>query len=253
MHSVLHPSAAKVPPVVNSRESRGSSKRAGPVAWLCLLCALVLSSLVMPAVARAEDADDVVTREAHFDWDADTGLLYLDLLFRDIVDQNLQSKLSRGLPTTIVLTATVYRAGSTAPLSTTAQTCKVTWHVWEEAYLVELMRPGSTRQSWTTTTEGVIRRCTEVRHLLAGDATQIPEGTQLVAAGKIQVNPVSPELLQKIKRWVMRPSATGTAAPGDALFSTFTGLFLQRIGDAERQQKFTTKALMPAVYHSKAP
>lgn len=230
------------------REERGRARLA---LFFGLMLTLVLTALISPATARAQDADEVVTREAHFDWDADTGLLYLDLLFRDIVDANLQSKLSRGLPTTIVLTAAVYRAGSSTPLSTTAQTCKVTWHVWEEAYLVEVMRPGSTRQSWTTTVEGVIRRCTEVRHLLAGDATQIPQSTPLVAAGKIQVNPVSPELLQKIKRWVMRPSATGTAAPGDALFSTFTGLFLQRIGDAERQQKFTTKALIPAVYYSK--
>jgi hypothetical protein len=229
-----------------------SAQRAGLAFFLSLALAFVC--LLSTSAARAQEAsEDVVTREAHFDWDADTGLLYLDLLFRDIVDPNLQSKLSRGLPTTIVLTAAIYRAGSTTPLSTTAQTCKVTWHVWEEAYLVEVMRPGSTRQSWTTTTEGVIRRCTEVRHLLAGDTTQIPQATALVAAGKIQVNPVSAELLQKIKRWVMRPSATGTAAPGDALFSTFTGLFLQRIGDAERQQKFTTKAFLPTVYHSKAP
>ena len=87
---------------------------------------------------------------------------------------------------------------------------------------------------------------------MAGDAGQIPSGIPLVAAGKIQVNPVSAELLQKIKRWVMRPSATGTAAPGDALFSTFTGLFLQRIGDAERQQKFTTRTLLPVTIHSKS-
>jgi len=231
----------------------GGRGSAGLAVWLSLVFAFAFTFLIAPATSRAQDAaDEVVTREAHFDWDADTGLLFLDLLFRDIVDANLQSKLSRGLPTTIVLTAAVYRAGSTTPLSTTAQTCKVTWHVWEEAYLVEVMRPGSSRQSWTTTVEGVIRRCTEVRHLLAGDATQIPQNALLIAAGKIQVNPVSAELLQKIKRWVMRPSATGTAAPGDALFSTFTGLFLQRIGDAERQQKFTTKALAPTVYHSKS-
>ena len=204
------------------------------------------------AASAQEASDEVVTREAHFDWDADTGLLYLDLLFRDVIDTHLQEKLSRGLPTTIVMTAAVYRAGTSKPLSTTAQTCKVTWHVWEEAYLVEVMRPGLTRQSWTTTTEGVIRRCTEVRHLLAGDSAQVPTGVPLVAAGKIQVNPVSAELLQKIKRWVMRPSATGTAAPGDALFSTFTGLFLQRIGDAERQQKFSTRALLPTIIYSKS-
>ena len=230
---------------------QGSAAHWGLATLLGLAIASICTLSVRPALAQ-DPSEEVVTRNAHFDWDADTGLLYLDLLFRDIVDENLQSKLSRGLPTTIVLTAAVYRAGMPKPLSTTAQTCKVTWHVWEEAYLVEVMRPGGTRQSWTTTTEGVIRRCTEVRHLLAGDAGQIPVGVPLVAAGKIQVNPVSPELLQKIKRWVMRPSATGTAAPGDALFSTFTGLFLQRIGDAERQQKFSTQAVLPATIHSKA-
>ena len=233
------------------RLAPGSRRRAFAV---LLSFVVTLLGLFSVAPARAQEADEeVVTRDAHFEWDADTNQLYLDLPFRDIVDANLQSKLSRGLPTTLVMTAAIYRAGTSKPLSTTAQTCKVTWHVWEEAYLVEVMRPGSTRQSWTTTTEGVIRRCTDARHLLAGDATQIPAGLPLLAAGRIQVNPVSAELLQKIKRWVMRPSATGTAAPGDALFSTFTGLFLQRIGDAERQQKFTTRAQVPVIIHSKAP
>jgi len=237
--------------VVSSGLERGSGRRL----WLAAVVSLALALVCLFSASRAhaqEADDDVVTRDAHFDWDADTSLLYLDLSFRDLVDDSLQNKLSRGLPTTIVLTATISRAGNNRPLSTTAQTCKVTWHVWEEAYLVEVMRPGSTRQSWTTTTEGVIRRCTEVHHLLAGDGAQIPPGVALVAAGKIQVNPVSAELLQKIKRWVMRPSATGTAAPGDALFSTFTGLFLQRIGDAERQQKFTTRILQPVIIHSKS-
>ncbi|MEO6601973.1 MAG: hypothetical protein ABIQ16_18990 [Polyangiaceae bacterium] len=242
--------------MVNRGLEQGSGRRQGAsrarAALLSLLIGLFCTFAVGGAHAQEATDGDVVTREAHLDWDADTGILYLDLLFRDIVDSNLENKLSRGLPTTIVLTAAIYRAGTPLPLSTTAQTCKVTWHVWEEAYLVEVMRPGSTRQSWTTTTECVIRRCTEVHHLLAGDSVQIPIGVPLVAAGKIQVNPVSPELLQKIKRWVMRPSATGTAAPGDALFSTFTGLFLQRIGDAERQQKFTTRPLLPATIHSKS-
>jgi hypothetical protein len=237
--------------VVNRGLDQCAGAHWGLAALLSLAIAFVGTLSSRPAYAQ-EASEDLVNRDARFEWDADTGFLYLDMLFRDIMDGNLQSKLSRGLPTTIVLTAAVYRSGTSKPLSTTAQTCKVTWHVWEEAYLVEVMRPGTTRQSWTTTTEGVIRRCTEVRHLLAGDATQIPRGVPLMASGRIQVNPVSPELLQKLKRWVMRPSATGTAAPGDALFSTFTGLFLQRIGDAERQQKFSTPAQLPLTIHSKA-
>lgn len=200
----------------------------------------------LPAAAFAQ-AKAVATRDVLFEWDAEAKLLYLSVGFRDVIDQELQAKLSRGLPTTIVLTAAIYRAGVNQPLSTTAHTCKVTWHVWEEAYRVEITRPGGSQVRWTTTVEGVLRRCAEVRRLLAGTARQIPANAPLSCSAKVQVNPLSPEVLQKLKLWVLRPSGTGTAAPSDALFSTFTGLFLQRVGEAERELKFNSRLVVPSV------
>jgi hypothetical protein len=221
----------------------------GGRAWraLLLLALVAVAAVVFsPSVAYAQ-AKAVPTRDVLFEWDAEAKLLYLSVGFRDVIDQELQAKLSRGLPTTIVLTAAIYRAGGSQPLSTTAHTCKVTWHVWEEAYRVEITRPGGSQVRWTTTVEGVLRRCAEVRRLLAGSAQQIPQAAALFCSAKVQVNPVSPELMQKLKLWVLRPSGTGTAAPSDALFSTFTGLFLQRVGDAERELKFNSRPAVPTV------
>jgi hypothetical protein len=137
---------------------------------LYLAALALIASLAWGASARAQSETAVVSRDAGFEWDTDRGLLYLNMSFRDVVDAGVRSKLSRGLPTTIVLTATLQRAGSGEPLSTTAQTCRVTWHVWEEAYHVEIIRPGSSQVRWTTTLEGVLRRCAEARRLLAGKA-----------------------------------------------------------------------------------
>ena len=163
---------------------------------LAALVAFVL--LALPALARAQ-ARPVQTRDALFEWDAEAKLLYLSIGFRDVIDPELQAKLSRGLPTTIVLTAAIYRSGASTvqPLSTTAQTCRVTWHVWEEAYRVEITRPGGSQVRWTTTVEGVLRRCAEVRRLLAGTTQQIPVNTPLFCSAKVQVNPLSPEVMQK--------------------------------------------------------
>jgi hypothetical protein len=223
--------------------------RAAALCWLRrLLVTAVFVLPTVPSVARAQ-AKAIPTRDALFEWDAEAKLLYLSLGFRDVIDPELQAKLSRGLPTTIVLTAAIYRAagGSAQPLSTTAHTCRVTWHVWEEAYRVEITRPGGSQVRWTTTVEGVLRRCAEVRRLIAGTGQQIPVNTALFCAAKVQVNPLSPEVLQKLKLWVLRPSGTGTAAPSDALFSTFTGLFLQRVGEAERELKFNSRPLLPTL------
>jgi hypothetical protein len=121
----------------------------------------------------------------------------------------------------------------------------VTWHVWEEAWRVEITRPGGSETRWIATVEGVLRKCAEARGLLAADRSQVRTSAPLYLRAKVQVDPLSPELLGKIKRWVSRPTGTATAAPGDSLFSTFTGLFLQRIGEAEAELKFVTKAVIP--------
>lgn len=211
------------------------------------LAVLTLLLTALPALGQAQ-SKQIPTRDVLFEWDAEAQLLYLSVSFRDVIDAELRGKLTRGLPTTIVLTAAIYRASGVAqPLSTTAHTCKVTWHVWEEAYRVEITRPGGSQVRWTTTVEGVLRRCAEVRRLMAGTAQQIPLGTSLLCSAKVQVNPLSPEVMQKLKLWVLRPSGTGTAAPSDALFSTFTGLFLQRVGDAERELKFNSRPTVPTV------
>jgi len=229
----------------------------GPAGWprlariLCVgLLGAALVCLPRPLLAQGEQSPP---RDALFEWEATKRLLYVQVSYRDVIDSTIRRKLSRGLPTTIVLTAAVYRPGRSQPVATTAQTCKITWHVWKEVYLVEITRPGVHRVDKTLTINGVLRRCAEVRskqvarRLLAANSSQIPVGTPVYLQAKVQVNPVSPEVLQKIKRWVSRPTGTGTAAPGDALFSTFTGLFLQRIGEAERSLEFTTKTVVPRV------
>lgn len=208
---------------------------------------LSLALLAVASPALGQESKEPPPRDARYTWNAAKTQLFVDVSFRDVVDREIRRKLSRGLPTTIVLTGTIHKVGTTEPVSTTAQTCKITWHVWDEVYLVEVTRPGGTRSSAAITVDGVIRRCAQARRLLVSTGEQIPVGVAVYMSAKVQVNPVSPEILQKIKRWVSRPSGTGTAAPGDALFSTFTGLFLQRIGEAERELKFATKTVVPIV------
>jgi hypothetical protein len=118
--------------------------------------------------------------------------------------------------------------------------------VWDEAYRVEITRPEGSRTRWTTTLEGVLRRCAEVSGLLAATNKEVAFGVAVSLRARVEVNPVSAEILEKIKLWVSRPARTGTAAPGDALFSTFTGLFMQRVGDAERTSEFVTVEAVPA-------
>jgi hypothetical protein len=235
--------------------TRGAMYRAGPGLRRRLCMLLLAFASVLPTATALAQEKEAPKRDVRFEWDPNRRELSVDLSFRDAIDSDILRKLTRGLPTTIVFTATLYRAGTRNPLSTTAQTCKVTWLVWDEIYLVEIAQPpGRSRTDKALTASGVVRRCLEAVGLFVADSKQIPGATakpprdvSLYLEAKVQINPVSAELLQRIKRWVSRPSGTSTAAPGDALFSTFTGLFLQRIGNAERELNFTTKNSVPTV------
>src|SRR5262245_56093079 len=196
-----------------------------PARTLALLGVLLF--VLLPRAVQAQQAPPA--KDVRFEWDSAKKNLFVTLSFREVIDAVILRKLSRGLPTTIVFAATVYRPGIPEAVSTATQTCKVTFHVWDEVYIIERMRSGRTDVQAALVPEGVLRHCTDVTRLFAGTSSDVLVGSPLYLKAQVRVNPVSPEVLDKIKRWVSRPSGTGTASPGDALFSTFTGLFLQRI------------------------
>ena len=207
-------------------------------------------SLAIPSLARAqEQPPPAPAREARFEWDAARHWLFVTVAFRDVADSAVLRKLTLGLPTTIIMTGLLYTQGSDQPLASTLQNCKITWHVWEEMYRVEVNRPDQQAVSrhWSPTLNGVLRRCAQTERLLVAHSSQVLDDRALVLKGKVLVNPVSPELLQKIQAWISRPSNTAAASPGSILFSTFTGLFMTRIGEAERVLEFSTRPSAPRV------
>jgi hypothetical protein len=211
-----------------------------------LMACWLLSSL--GRVASAQEASPPGgPREARFEWDASRRWLFVTLSFRDVADAAVLRKLTLGLPTTIILTGLLYAQGNEQPVASTLQNCKITWHVWEEMYRIEVNRPDqqAVLRHWSPTLNGVLRRCAQLERLLVAHSGQVPDERSLVLRAKVLVNPVSPELLSKIQSWISRPSNTAAASPGSILFSTFTGLFMTRIGEAERVLEFSTRPVVP--------
>jgi hypothetical protein len=62
----------------------------------------------------------------------------------------------------------------------------------------------------------------------------------------VEVNPLSKEMLERIKRWVALPKGAGTVGPGDSLFGSFVGLFVTQVPDADRAVSFRTQGFVPS-------
>jgi hypothetical protein len=173
------------------------------------------------------------------------GVVKLTVGFRDAVDAEIRGKLQSGLPTVVTMRGYLFRESGGDPIALLAKSCRIVYDLWDEVFRIQLVQPGGAQQVVAVNVEGVLRNCCEAKNLPLVDRTLLGRGVPYFVAVLVEVNPVSQAMLDRIKRWVTRPNGTNAIGPGDSLFGSFVGLFVARIGDADRKLAFRTAAFLP--------
>lgn len=212
------------------------------------LLALVLAAAPHPARADAEPPKTPATlpqRAAQVV--LEKNVVKLTVSYRDAIDDEIAKKLQSGLPTVVTMRGYLFREAGGDPIALTARSCRIVYDLWDEVFRIQLVQPGGVASAVAVNVEGVIRNCCEARKLPLVDRALLGESRRYFVATLIEVNPVSQEMLDRIKRWVTRPNGSNAIGPGDSLFGSFVGLFVARIGDADKKVAFRTQAFTPPV------
>ncbi len=220
-----------------------------------LLVALAIAiALAAPAPARAQAVPPAPAqpaipaalpqRQANYAWDGD--LLRASFSYRDVLgDPALVKKLSSGLPMVIALRAYVYRVGDVEPVALQTRVCRVAYDLWDEVYRVHLSEPERERDQ-AAVLDGVFRICTEARDFpIVRRGLLSAGGAPYFLAVLVDVNPVSPEMVEQIRRWMSRPTGSTTIGPSDALFGNFVQLFARQIATSDASLQFRTSEVKP--------
>jgi hypothetical protein len=173
------------------------------------------------------------------------GVVKLTLGFRDVVDAEIEKKLESGLPTVVTMRGYLFRESGGDPIALTAKSCRIVYDLWDEVFHIQLVQPGGPTAVVAVNVEGVLRNCCEAKRIPLVDRAVLATGARYFVATLVEVNPVSQEMLDRIKRWITRPNGASAIGPGDSLFGSFVGLFVARIGDADRRLEFRTQAFLP--------
>ncbi len=173
---------------------------------------------------------------------SEKGVVKLTVSFRDAVDAEIAKKLQSGLPTVVTMRGYLFRESGGDPIALTAKSCRIVYDLWDEVFRIQLVQPGGPTSAVAVNVEGVLRNCCEAKKLPLLDRSLLREGARYFVAALVEVNPVSQEMLDRIKRWVTRPNGSNAIGPGDSLFGSFVGLFVARIGDADKKIAFRTQA-----------
>lgn len=208
---------------------------------VALATAAIFGALGGAGGARAQPR--VGSRTIGVRWDH--GAPQLSFSARDIVTADVRRKLESGLPQTIVMRVYAYPEAGGDPVAVALQSCRIVYDLWEEVYRVQVQTATSDRSERAPNVEGVVRRCLTAVNVPVGAAAQYSprRGSRVYFAALVEINPMSPDTVQRIRRWLARPG--GGRLEGDAFFGSFVSLFVnRRIGAAERTLSFRSQPVL---------
>lgn len=213
---------------------------AGAALWVGLLG---VGDAAAQSNAAAPQAPRKLPRRAAT-FEAYRGWVVMTAAFRDVIDRRIRAKLLSGLPTSIAARAYLFPQGGQQPVALSAKTCRVVFDLWDEVFRIDLRQGGRRRRTVAVNVEGVMRHCAEARRLPMARVTHLP-GDQYFVGVLVEVNPISRQMLDRIKRWVALPKGAGAVGPGDSLFGSFVGLFVTNVPAADHSVSFRTQTFAP--------
>jgi hypothetical protein len=216
------------------------------------LLALVVALVALaPLDARAQATPQqqpahpaaLAQRQANYAWDGD--LLRASFSYRDVLsDPASMKKLSSGLPVVIAMRAYVYRQGEDVPVALATRVCRVVYDLWDEVYRVHVSEPERERDQ-AAVLDGVLRLCSEARDLVVARRAALVAGQPYFLGVVVDVNPVSADVVEQMRRWMSRPTGSTEIGPADALFGNFVQLFVRQIATSDKTLTFRTQSLVP--------
>jgi hypothetical protein len=204
--------------------------------WLAII-ATVLA--VAPVRAQPADADDVVPLRP-MEFAEIPPDMAISGAFTDVFDADLLARLSSGFATNVVAKVYVYRDGLDLPVWFSVGTWRVVYDLWDEVYEVRIRDAHGERTLREKTRADALRDVTSMSEMPIAPLESIEVGPRYFAGIVVEVNPVSPELLAEVRRWMARPQ--GKVAGDASFFGSFVSIFVNpKVPEADRVLRFRTQ------------
>lgn len=151
-------------------------------------------------------------------------------LFDSEAYENLQS----GFPSTIVIATAVYAKDSSDPLTFGKEVRTVVYDLWDEQYVIRIEGASGRKTKKVKYRAEALKILTAVEDMPIARLADIPYQDIFYLRLTVQLNPVSKETLDEVRRWLSQ-GAGGSFNRGGVFFGSFVSVFVNpKIADADR-------------------
>lgn len=206
------------------------------------LAAVLLLLLSTPAQARAEA---LAERKVGLAVNART--LVVSVGLQDLFAPAARERLTSGFATRVLIRVQLLRQGDPEPLAVAFQRVEIIYDIWDEKFRVRTTRgPGTDHEVEVTTPEQAIFAATALVRFPIELEQSLRPGERYNLALRGDLNPLSPELMGEVRRWLRQPAGAQRrpgAGGGDSFFGNFVTVFINpQIEDSERQLRFLSQS-----------
>lgn len=206
------------------------------MSWRGIGLWLALTAFVLPATARAEKP--IKFKRVRFRQRSDQ--ITFTVGFREMFDAKLRHRLRSGFATTVVMRVYLYRKNGTRPIAVGARTLRAVYDLWDETYRLEIEGPRGRRLLKLADQSRVVDKLTSFWRFPLVAVKDIRPTRQYFIAVIVEVNPMSPQLLAAVRRWLRKPSRRRVGS--ESLFGSFVSIFVNdKIRRAEKTFKFRSQ------------
>jgi hypothetical protein len=161
--------------------------------------------------------------------------------YRDVFTKQVRKKLESGLPVRVVVQLALERKGKDRPYSYWARSVEIVYDLWEENYVLTMEDDRGRRRTRVATMEEAINLAGVLWRVRAAQMATLKPGTYRFRV-LAEVNPVSKEMVENIRRWLSRPSGGQGSEARSNFFGSFVGIFVdRRIGEADKSVAFVSQ------------
>jgi hypothetical protein len=187
------------------------------------LAAAALAALAALAGVAAAD-NGTLSRRMGF---AERGRnLVVTTSFPELFDSGAIDKVSSGFPSSVVVRLYVFRKDRTdKPVSLALIEHEIVYDLWDEVYVLRTRGPLGRRELRYRNRQQAVRAMTEIDHMPIAPLDRIGIGPHHFLAAVVELNPISPELLAEMRRWLSRPAGESLDS-SSSFFGSFVSVFV---------------------------
>src|SRR5207253_3128042 len=120
------------------------------------------------------------------------------------------------------------------PIALAALQLDVVYDLWDEVYVVRSQAPLASSTTRYATRERALDAVTHLREVPVAPLAHVPIGPHHFVAIAVELNPVSPELLAEMRRWLTRRGGDRLEG-GSSFFGSFVSIFVNPRLEAAQQ------------------